>query len=460
MVVDGGPLQAAAAARALAELGIDDVAVCGLAKRLEEVWLPGEEYPVILPRSSEGLYLLQRVRDEAHRFAITYHRQKRGKAATASVLDDVPGLGPARRATLLKHFGSVRKLRAASVEEIAAVPGIGPKLAATIAVALGSGFLDPGGPVPRTLREITMRTGEDQTDVVIITGLSGAGRSSAAKALEDLGWYVVDNLPPSLLPTMADLAARTNGAVSRMAAVVDVRSRAFSTDLKSAISELAARGAAARIVFLEASEDTLVRRFDSERRPHPLQGTGRVTDGIAAERESLRGIRGDADLVLDTSRLNVHQLRARIRDFFGGGTAAGPRLSLISFGYKYGLPVDADIVADCRFLPNPHWIPELAPMTGQDAPVRDYVLSQPGAEEFLRHYTELLGVVLPGYEREGKRFVTFAVGCTGGMHRSVAIVGELAARMAGTDVQVSHRDLGRELATVPPAVRAGLLLWR
>jgi UPF0042 nucleotide-binding protein len=289
-----------------------------------------------------------------------------------------------------------------------------------------------------------MRTGEDQTDVVIITGLSGAGRSSAAKALEDLGWYVVDNLPPSLLPIMADLAARTNGAVSRMAAVVDVRSRAFSTDLKSAVSELGARGAAARIVFLEAAEDTLVRRFDSERRPHPLQGAGRVTDGIEAERELLRGVRGDADLVLDTSRLNVHQLRARIRDFFGGGTTAGPRLSLISFGYKYGLPVDADIVADCRFLPNPHWVTELAPMTGQDAPVRDYVLSQPGAEEFIRHYTELLGVVLPGYEREGKRFVTFAVGCTGGMHRSVAVAEELAARLAGPEVQVVHRDLGRE----------------
>jgi UPF0042 nucleotide-binding protein len=288
-----------------------------------------------------------------------------------------------------------------------------------------------------------MRTGEDQTDVVVITGLSGAGRSSAAKAMEDLGWYVVDNLPPSLLPTMADLAARTNGAVSRMAAVVDVRSRAFSTDLKSAISELSARGAAARIVFLEAAEDTLVRRFDSERRPHPLQGSGRVTDGIAAEQELLRGVRGDADLVLDTSRLNVHQLRARIRDFFGG-SATGLRLSLVSFGYKYGLPVDADIVADCRFLPNPHWVPELAAMTGQEAPVRDFVLAQPGAEEFIRHYTELLGVVLPGYEREGKQFVTFAVGCTGGMHRSVAIAGELAARLPGTEVQVSHRDLGRE----------------
>ena len=178
-----------------------------------------------------------------------------------------------------------------------------------------------------------------------------------------------------------------------------------------------------------------------------------MTDGIAAERELLREVRGDADLVLDTSRLNVHQLRARIRDFFGGGTAVGLRLSLISFGYKYGLPVDADMVADCRFLPNPHWIPELALMTGQDAPVRDYVLAQPGAEELLRHYTDLLGVVLPGDEREGKRFVTFAVGCTGGKHRSVAIADELAARLAagadpavaaGMDVQVVHRDLGRE----------------
>jgi RNase adapter protein RapZ len=294
-----------------------------------------------------------------------------------------------------------------------------------------------------------MRKADDQTDIVIITGLSGAGRSTAAKALEDLGWYVVDNLPPSLLPTMADLAARTNGAVSRMAAVVDVRSRAFSTDLKSAVTELAARGAAAHIVFLDAADDTLVRRFDSERRPHPLQGSGRVTDGIAAERELLREVRGDADLVVDTSRLNVHQLRARIRDFFSGSTAAGLRLSIVSFGYKYGLPVDADMVADCRFLPNPHWIAELAPMTGQDAPVREYVLSQRGAKELLDHYTELLNVVLPGYEHEGKRFVTFAVGCTGGKHRSVAIADELAARVAAaggpeTEVQVAHRDLGRE----------------
>jgi UPF0042 nucleotide-binding protein len=292
-----------------------------------------------------------------------------------------------------------------------------------------------------------MGTPDDQTDIVIITGMSGAGRSTAAKSLEDLGWFVVDNLPPGLLPTMVDLANRSNGAVSRMAAVVDVRSRAFSTDLKSAISDLGARGATARVVFLEAAEDTLVRRFDSERRPHPLQGTGRVTDGIAAERELLREVRGDADLLVDTSRLNVHELRARMRNFFSGGTATGLRLSVVSFGFKYGLPVDADLVADCRFLPNPHWIAELAPMTGQDAPVREYVLSQPGAEEFLHYYTELLRVVLPGYEREGKRFVTLAVGCTGGKHRSVAIADQLAARVAGvagTDVQVGHRDLGRE----------------
>ena len=309
-----------------------------------------------------------------------------------------------------------------------------------------------------------MRTADDPTDIVVITGMSGAGRSTAAKSLEDLGWFVVDNLPPGLLPTMVDLAARSNGAVSRMAAVVDVRSRAFSTDLKSAISDLGARGATARVVYLEAAEDTLVRRFDSERRPHPLQGTGRVTDGIAAERELLRGARGDSDLVLDTTRLNVHELRARMRDFFGGGTASGLRLSIVSFGYKYGLPVDADLVADCRFLPNPHWIPELAPMTGQDAPVREYVLAQPGATQFLDHYAELLRVVLPGYEREGKRFVTLAVGCTGGKHRSVAIAGELAARVAALPAAEGERmcrwctgiSVGSEqLETGPRAVALG-----
>jgi uncharacterized cofD-like protein len=291
-------------------------------------------------------------------------------------------------------------------------------------------------------------------DIVVITGMSGAGRSTAAKSLEDLGWFVVDNLPPGLLPTMADLAGRSHGAVPRIAAVVDVRSRAFTTDLKSAISEIGHRGAAPHVVFLEASDDTLVRRFDSVRRPHPLQGAGRVVDGIAAEREVLRGVRGDADLVIDTSALNVHELRARMQDFFGGGTGTELRLSIISFGFKYGLPVDADLVADCRFLPNPHWIPELAPMSGQDAPVRDFVLGQPGAQEFVRAYLDVLNVTLPGYEREGKRFVTLAIGCTGGKHRSVAIAEQLAARVAeeGLNVQVVHRDLGRELRVAPKVV--------
>ena len=291
-----------------------------------------------------------------------------------------------------------------------------------------------------------MRTADDPTDIVVITGMSGAGRSTAAKSLEDLGWFVVDNLPPGLLPTMVDLAARSNGAVSRMAAVVDVRSRAFSTDLKSAISSLAARGVSPHVVFLEASDEALVRRFENVRRPHPLQEDGRVVDGIAAERELLRTVRGEADLVLDTSALNVHELRARLQDFFGAGAASAPRVSVVSFGYKYGLPVDADLVADCRFLPNPRWIEALAPLTGQDERVREYVLSQLGAADFLDAYLTALRVILAGYERQGKQYVTLAIGCTGGKHRSVAMAEQIAERLeeTGLGIQVVHRDLGRE----------------
>jgi len=283
-------------------------------------------------------------------------------------------------------------------------------------------------------------------DLVIITGMSGAGRSTAAKSLEDLDWFVVDNLPPSLLPTMVDLAARSQGSVRRIAVVVDVRSRAFSTDLKSTINELAGRGIRPRVVYLVAADDTLVRRFEGVRRPHPLQGEGRIVDGIAAERELLRGVSGDADLVLDTSTLNVHELRARMRGFFAGEQDRAVRVNIVSFGYKYGLPVDADLVADCRFLPNPHWLAELRPLTGLDPPVRDYVLSQPGAKEFLDAYLETMRVLLPGYEREGKLFVTLAIGCTGGKHRSVTVAEQIGARLAESspDVQVAHRDLGRE----------------
>ncbi|ASU84588.1 RNase adapter RapZ [Nocardiopsis gilva YIM 90087] len=289
-------------------------------------------------------------------------------------------------------------------------------------------------------------SGELPPEIVIVTGMSGAGRSTAARALEDLDWFVVDNLPPGLLPTMIDLAGRTQGAVPRVAAVVDVRSMAFTEDLLSTVEELRSRGIIARVVFLEAGDDELVRRFESVRRPHPLQGDGRLTDGISRERETLRAIRGEADLVIDTSQINVHQLKAKVIGFFGGAEEARPRANVVSFGFKHGLPVDADLVLDCRFLPNPHWIPELRPMNGRDTPVREYVLAQDGAKEMLDAYTEVLRLILAGYQREGKHYMTFAVGCTGGKHRSVAMAERFGERLReqGIEVHVVHRDLGRE----------------
>jgi RNase adapter protein RapZ len=290
-------------------------------------------------------------------------------------------------------------------------------------------------------------TGEGATqEIVIITGLSGAGRSTAAKSLEDLDWFVADNMPAGLLPTMADLALRAGGTVPRLAAVVDIRSRAFSTDLKSAIGELNARGVRPYVVFLEASDETLVRRFDSVSRPHPLQEGGRVTDGIAAERELLAGLRADADLVLDTTALNLHELRARMRDAFATEAEAVLKVSVVSFGYKHGLPLDADMVADCRFLPNPHWIPELAPLTGRDQPVIDYVLGQPGASDVLDAFAQAVRIALAGYDKSGRHYVLLAVGCTGGKHRSVVMADELARRLApdSPGIEVTHRDIGRE----------------
>jgi UPF0042 nucleotide-binding protein len=297
---------------------------------------------------------------------------------------------------------------------------------------------------PRDPRTAAPATG---IEVTLVSGLSGAGRSTAAKVLEDLGWFVVDNLPPELISTMVDLGARARGEVTRIAVVMDVRSRAFTEDLASVIKDLDARGYKPKLLFLEASDQVLIRRFEQVRRGHPLQGSGRLVDGIAAERELLGPMRNAADLVLDTSELSVHQLRAAIERSFGTGGETRTRVTMLSFGYKYGLPMDADLVIDMRFLPNPYWIPELREFTGRDEAVRDYVLSQEGAEEFLNRYHELLRLINGGYRREGKRYLTVAVGCTGGKHRSVAVAEELARRLGGEDgveVSVVHRDLGRE----------------
>ena len=284
-----------------------------------------------------------------------------------------------------------------------------------------------------------------QPELAIVSGMSGAGRSTAARALEDLGWFVVDNLPPALLPTMLDLVGRRPD-VDRIAVVVDVRVRTFFTHLRSAIDEIQGRGISPRILYLEAGDEALVRRFESARRPHPLQGRGRVLDGIAKERELLRDLRGDADLVIDTSVLNVHELARKVVNAFADEKEARLRATVMSFGYKYGIPVDADLVVDVRFLPNPHWVPELRPHTGLDQDVNDYVLAQDGATEFLDRYADLLHIVAEGYLREGKRYVTVAVGCTGGKHRSVAMAAHLARRLVkdGVETVVFHRDMGRE----------------
>jgi UPF0042 nucleotide-binding protein len=286
-------------------------------------------------------------------------------------------------------------------------------------------------------------------ETVIITGLSGAGRSAAAKCFEDLGFFVVDNLPPELIGTLVDLGSRSQGAVTRLAVVMDVRSRAFTKDLRSVIRELADRRMRPRVLFLEARDEVLVRRFENVRREHPMQGDGRLSDGIAAERALLAPLRDEADLVIDTSDRSVHELRRSIESAFTGeGSDGTPKLraTVLSFGYKYGLPVDADLVVDVRFLPNPFWIPELRELTGRDAEVRDYVLSQEGAGEFLDRYADILRIIGAGYTRESKRYLTLAVGCTGGKHRSVAMSQELADRLSAMGVQttVVHRDLGRE----------------
>ncbi|MER7165204.1 RNase adapter RapZ [Micromonospora sp. NPDC000207] len=287
---------------------------------------------------------------------------------------------------------------------------------------------------------------EADTSLVVVTGLSGGGRSTVARALENVGFYVVDNLPQALLLDMAELAVKAGGAARRTAMVLDVRSRAFSTDLVGAIEELRERGYAPRVVFVDADDEVLIRRFESVRRSHPLQGEGRLADGIAVERGLLEEARDQADVIIDTSHLNVNQLRRRVEELFGGEETRRLRVTVISFGFKYGVPPDADFVVDARFLPNPYWVPELREHTGREEAVSSYVLGQEGADAFVSAYADLVTATTPGFEREGKRYLTVAVGCTGGKHRSVAISEELASRLrrSGLTANPQHRDLGRE----------------
>ena len=284
-------------------------------------------------------------------------------------------------------------------------------------------------------------------DVVLVTGLSGAGRGTAAKVLEDLGWYVADNIPPELIARMVDLGLAAGSRITQLAVVMDVRSRGFTGDLEWVRKDLATRNIHPRVLFMEASDEILVRRYENNRRSHPLQGNQTLAEGIASERAMLAPVRASADLIIDTSTLSVRSLRESIERAFGGEAIAQTSVTVESFGFKYGLPMDADMVMDVRFLPNPHWVDELRPQTGQHPAVRDYVLSQPGAMEFLQTYHQLLDLVVDGYSREGKRYMTVAIGCTGGKHRSVAITEALAASLDKNQqlsVRVLHRDLGRE----------------
>ncbi len=285
-------------------------------------------------------------------------------------------------------------------------------------------------------------------DLLIVTGMSGAGRSTTANVLEDQGWYVVDNLPPQLLLQLARMGdtVRRQGVDLKIAAVVDVRAKHFFDDLQAALEGLVGLNWKPRLLFLDATDEALVRRFESVRRPHPLQGEGRLLDGIQRERQMLRDLRSVADVVVDTSGLNVHQLTRKVQPLVGAGPVGAVRVAVLSFGFKYGIPLDSDFIFDMRFLPNPFWVPTLKALNGKDGPVADFVLGQPGAQEFLERVVAVMQPVIDGYVREGRRYVTIGIGCTGGKHRSVAMAEALAARLlsARTETFVVHRDLGQE----------------
>lgn len=288
--------------------------------------------------------------------------------------------------------------------------------------------------------------GEHLSDLVVVTGMTGAGRSTAAKALEDQGFFVIDNLPPKLLAAVVGLVSDEADEESQIAVVVDVRSRSFFNDLQGAIDQLAHLEVRSQVLFLEASNDVLVRRQEAARRPHPLQGGARLLDGILRERELMRDLRGSADVLIDTSNLNVHELATKVSTQFGEGRATVVRATVVSFGFKYGIPVDADMVIDMRFLPNPHWDLDLRPKTGLDEEVREYVMGQPAAVEFLERLEALLETVATGFLTERKHYLNLAVGCTGGKHRSVVMAEAVGERLTkrGIETLVVHRDLGRE----------------
>lgn len=283
-------------------------------------------------------------------------------------------------------------------------------------------------------------------EMLVVTGMSGAGRSTVGNALEDLGWYVVDNLPPQMLRPMVELSEHSGDAIPKVAAIVDVRGGKLFADVQAALESLR-DNASVRVLFLDATDAALVRRFEQVRRPHPLQGDGTLLDGIALERSRMAELRSQSDIVIDTSDLNIHQLATAVAEQFSDDASNSTRVTVMSFGFKYGLPSDADMVADARFLPNPFWVPELRPQSGLDEQVRDYLLDRDDAEEFIAAYVAALTPVLDGYRRENKRHATIAVGCTGGKHRSVAVAEELGRRLRdlpSVTVNVRHRDLGRE----------------
>ncbi len=437
ILLDGGLGQLNVGVRVLDTLGLTErIPIASLAKSFEEVYRPGRSEPFRLSRQSEGLYLLQRLRDEAHRFAVSYHRTLRGKRMTVGALDGVRGLGPktpgaADRA--VRGPGRPAKCLQGGVAGRIVVTGRGGRLGVRAAAhALG----------PE--RTASSGRGGSMSEYLVVTGMSGAGRSTAGATLEDLGWFVIDNMPSALISKVSELVDGTGSELERVAFVVG-RGGGDLDDVLPAVDALEAGRNRVRILFLDAADDVLIRRFEGTRRRHPQAARG-VVDSIADERQLLSGLRDRADLVIDTGDLNTNQLRTRLMEVFGeeepGSTM---QTSIVSFGFKHGIPRDVDLLFDCRFLPNPYWDEALRSHSGLEPEVRAFVLERPETTEFLDKLDDLLTMLIPAYIREGKSYLTVAMGCTGGRHRSVVLAEELARRLDGRGLPttVFHRDVER-----------------